>query len=112
MVMIIVVVSGLIWLNFGFDLQVVFVIVLVIIILIIVCFCVLGLVILMLVMVGVGKVVEVGVLICNGEALQMAFKISVMILDKIGIIIQGVFKIIDILLVDGDCVRLFECEVL
>ncbi|MGC1508465.1 heavy metal translocating P-type ATPase [Ketobacter sp.] len=111
-VMIIAVVSGLIWLNFGPDPQVAFAIVSVTTILIIACPCALGLATPMSVMVGVGKAAEAGVLIRNGEALQTASKISAMILDKTGTITQGAPKITDILLVDGDRARLSEREVL
>lgn len=52
----------------------------------------------MSVMVGVGKAAEAGVLIRNGEALQTASKISVMILDKTGTITEGTPKVTDIIL--------------
>jgi Cu+-exporting ATPase len=53
-------------------------------------------------MVGVGKAAEAGVLIRNGEALQMASKITAMILDKTGTITLGTPKVTDIVLAAAD----------
>lgn len=88
-VMIIAVFSALIWLNFGPDPRVAFAIVSATTVLIIACPCALGLATPMSVMVGVGKAAEAGVLIRNGEALQMASKVTAMILDKTGTITLG-----------------------
>ncbi|MEJ2756436.1 MAG: heavy metal translocating P-type ATPase, partial [Gammaproteobacteria bacterium] len=63
------------------------------------CPCALGLATPMSVMVGVGKAAEVGVLIRNGEALQMASKITAMILDKTGTITLGSPQVTDIVIV-------------
>jgi Cu+-exporting ATPase len=65
-------------------------------VLIIACPCALGLATPMSVMVGVGKAAEAGVLIRNGEALQMASKITTMILDKTGTITAGKPLVTDI----------------
>jgi Cu+-exporting ATPase len=97
-VMIIAVVSALAWLNFGPDPAVALAIVSATTVLIIACPCALGLATPMSVMVGVGKAAEAGVLIRNGEALQMASKITAMILDKTGTITLGSPKITDIVL--------------
>ena len=88
-VMIIAVISALMWLNFGPDPRVAFAIVSATTVLIIACPCALGLATPMSVMVGVGKAAEAGVLIRNGEALQMASKVTAMILDKTGTITLG-----------------------
>jgi Cu+-exporting ATPase len=88
----------LIWLNFGPDPAVAFAIVSATTVLIIACPCALGLATPMSVMVGVGKAAEAGVLIRNGEALQMASKITTMILDKTGTITQGVPQVTDIVM--------------
>tara|TARA_B100001540_G_scaffold316980_1_gene348451 strand:- start:20885 stop:23197 length:2313 start_codon:yes stop_codon:yes gene_type:complete len=101
-VMIIAVVSALAWLNFGPDPAVAFAIVSATTVLIIACPCALGLATPMSVMVGVGKAAEAGVLIRNGEALQMASKITAMVLDKTGTITQGAPKVTDIVLVAGE----------
>merc|ERR1712093_233782 len=97
-VMIIAVISALAWLNYGPSTEVAFAIVSATTVLIIACPCALGLATPMSVMVGVGKAAEAGVLIRNGEALQTASKISVMILDKTGTITEGTPKVTDIIL--------------
>jgi Cu+-exporting ATPase len=101
-VMIIAVVSALVWLNFGPDPAVAFAIVSATTVLIIACPCALGLATPMSVMVGVGKAAEAGVLIRNGEALQMASTITAMILDKTGTITLGAPKVTDIVLAAAD----------
>lgn len=101
-VMIIAVVSALVWLNFGPDPAVAFAIVSATTVLIIACPCALGLATPMSVMVGVGKAAEAGVLIRNGEALQMASKITAMLLDKTGTITLGSPKVTDIILAAAD----------
>ncbi|MCG9723384.1 heavy metal translocating P-type ATPase [Shewanella sp. Isolate7] len=88
-IMIIAIVSAMVWFNFGPEPSMVFAIVSATTVLIIACPCALGLATPMSVMVGVGKAAESGVLIRNGEALQTASKISVMVLDKTGTITQG-----------------------
>jgi len=97
-VMIISIASALLWLNFGPDPAVAFAMVSAMTVLIIACPCALGLATPISVMVGVGKAAEAGVLIRNGEALQTASKITVMILDKTGTITEGSPKVTDVLL--------------
>ncbi len=75
-IMIISVASALAWLNFGPEPAIAFAIVSATTVLIIACPCALGLATPMSVMVGVGKAAEAGVLIRNGEALQMSAKIT------------------------------------
>ena len=102
-VMILSIASALLWLNFGPDPAVAFAMVSAMTVLIIACPCALGLATPISVMVGVGKAAEAGILIRNGEALQTASKITVMILDKTGTITEGSPKVTDILLTgDGD----------
>jgi Cu+-exporting ATPase len=96
-IMIIAVLSALAWLNFGPAPTIVFAMVSATTVLIIACPCALGLATPMSVMVGVGKAAEAGVLIRNGEALQTASKITLMILDKTGTITQGAPKVTDVL---------------
>tara|TARA_R110001583_G_scaffold69129_1_gene196154 strand:+ start:4362 stop:6947 length:2586 start_codon:yes stop_codon:yes gene_type:complete len=95
-IMIISISSALIWLNFGPEPSIAFAVVSATTVLIIACPCALGLATPMSVMVGVGKAAEAGVLIRNGEALQSASKISVMMLDKTGTITLGEPKVTDI----------------
>ncbi|WP_281212952.1 heavy metal translocating P-type ATPase [Shewanella insulae] len=95
-IMIIAIVSAIVWFNFGPEPSMVFAIVSATTVLIIACPCALGLATPMSVMVGVGKAAESGVLIRNGEALQTASKISVMVLDKTGTITQGSPQVTDV----------------
>lgn len=97
-IMIIAIVSALIWLNFGPDPTLAFAVVSATTVLIIACPCALGLATPMSVMVGVGKAAEVGVLIRNGEALQMASKITTMVLDKTGTITEGSPTVTDVII--------------
>lgn len=96
-IMIIAIVSALVWLNFGPQPSIAYAIVTATTVLIIACPCALGLATPMSVMVGVGKAAESGVLIRNGEALQTASKITVMVLDKTGTITQGSPTVTDII---------------
>lgn len=95
-IMIIAIISALLWLNFGPEPTVAFALVSTTTVLIIACPCALGLATPMSVMVGVGKAAEAGVLIRNGEALQMASNITVMVIDKTGTITQGKPKVTDV----------------
>tara|TARA_R110002012_G_scaffold41030_1_gene112674 strand:+ start:3322 stop:5574 length:2253 start_codon:yes stop_codon:yes gene_type:complete len=95
-VMILAVISGLAWLNFGPQPAIAYAITAITTVLIIACPCALGLATPMSVMVGIGKAAEAGVLIRNGEALQSASKITTMLLDKTGTITQGQPEVTDI----------------
>ena len=97
-VMILAVLAGLAWLNFGPQPSIAYAIAAVTTVLIIACPCALGLATPMSVMVGIGKAAEAGILIRNGEALQTASKITTMILDKTGTITQGQPKVTDVLM--------------
>ncbi|WP_286342923.1 heavy metal translocating P-type ATPase [Ferrimonas sp. YFM] len=97
-IMIIAVVSALAWMNFGPDPAIAFAMVSATTVLIIACPCALGLATPISIIVGIGKAAEVGVLIRNGEALQTASKIEVMVLDKTGTITQGSPSITDLIL--------------
>ncbi|ABG40609.1 copper-translocating P-type ATPase [Paraglaciecola sp. T6c] len=95
-VMILAVITGLAWLNFGPQPAIAYAITAMTTVLIIACPCALGLATPMSVMVGIGKAAEAGVLIRNGEALQSASKITTMLLDKTGTITQGQPEVTDI----------------
>lgn len=99
-IMIIAILSALVWLNFGPEPSLAYAVVSATTVLIIACPCALGLATPMSVMVGVGKAAEAGVLIRNGEALQMASKITTMVLDKTGTITEGAPKVTDIISAD------------
>lgn len=96
-VMIIAVLAGLAWLNFGPEPTIAYAIVAVTTVLIIACPCALGLATPMSIMVGIGKAAESGILIRNGEALQTTSKITTMILDKTGTITQGQPTVTDVI---------------
>ena len=88
-VMVIAVATALIWFNFGPYPKIGFMLVASMTVLIIACPCALGLATPISVMVGMGKAAERGTLIRNGEALQEATKLSVIVLDKTGTITLG-----------------------
>jgi Cu+-exporting ATPase len=88
-VMIIAVVTFLAWFNLAEDQVVTFAIVTTMTVLIIACPCALGLATPISIMVGVGKAAEFGILIRNGDALQLAGKLDTVILDKTGTVTQG-----------------------
>ncbi|MEX2474117.1 heavy metal translocating P-type ATPase [Marinobacter sp.] len=88
-VMLIAVVAALVWYNVGPEPAVVHMMVAATTVLIIACPCALGLATPMSVMVGVGKAAEYGALIRQGDALQTAGKVDLVILDKTGTITEG-----------------------
>ncbi|MBB1300841.1 copper-translocating P-type ATPase [Pseudoalteromonas sp. SR44-8] len=96
-VIIIAVLAGLAWLNFGPEPSIAYAVVAVTTVLIIACPCALGLATPMSIMVGIGKAAESGILIRNGEALQTTSKITTMILDKTGTITEGNPTVTDII---------------
>lgn len=86
-VLIISIITAMVWFNFGFSIG--FILVAAITVLIIACPCALGLAAPISVIVGMGKAAENGILIRNGDALQTASKISVVVFDKTGTITKG-----------------------
>lgn len=105
-VMLIAVVSALVWYNVGPEPAVVHMIVAATTVLIIACPCALGLATPMSVMVGVGKAAEYGALIRQGDALQTAGKLDLVILDKTGTITEGHPAVTRFHATDGDTGRL------
>jgi Cu+-exporting ATPase len=116
-VLIIAVITFLAWFNFGpetaisWDGQftgasgggasVSFAIVATMTVLIIACPCALGLATPISIMVGVGKAAEYGILIRNGEALQQAGKLDMVVLDKTGTVTEGKPQVTDIIPFQG-----------
>jgi Cu+-exporting ATPase len=88
-VMIIAVITALAWYNFGPQPAVVNMLITATSVLIIACPCALGLATPISTMIGVGKAAESGGLIRNGDALQKASSINIVVLDKTGTITQG-----------------------
>jgi Cu+-exporting ATPase len=70
-------------------------------VLIIACPCALGLATPISIMVGVGKAAEYGILIRNGEALQQAGKLDLVVLDKTGTVTEGKPQVTDIVPFQG-----------
>ena len=101
-VMLIAIAAALVWYNLGPDPAVAHMMVAATTVLIIACPCALGLATPMSVMVGVGKAAEYGALIRQGEALQTAGKINLVILDKTGTITAGKPAVTQVHVVDGD----------
>ncbi|WP_100637847.1 heavy metal translocating P-type ATPase [Marinobacter salexigens] len=101
-VMLIAVASALVWYNVGPEPAVVHMIIAATTILIIACPCALGLATPMSVMVGVGKAAEYGALIRQGDALQTAGKLDLVILDKTGTITEGHPAVTSVHAVNGD----------
>jgi P-type Cu+ transporter len=88
-VLIVAVATFLLWFNFGPSPVVSYALVATMTVLIIACPCALGLATPISIMVGVGKAAEYGILIRNGEALQQAGKLTVVVLDKTGTVTEG-----------------------
>ncbi|MDC0662832.1 heavy metal translocating P-type ATPase [Marinobacter sp. SS21] len=101
-VMLIAVVAALVWYNLGPEPAVVHMMVAATTVLIIACPCALGLATPMSVMVGVGKAAEFGALIRQGDALQSASKLNLVILDKTGTITRGQPTVTRVQALDGN----------
>jgi Cu+-exporting ATPase len=86
-VMILSLLTFLAWFNFGPGLG--FAMVTAVTVLIIACPCAVGMAVPMSLVAGVGKAAEHGVLIRNGEALQVAAQLRIIVLDKTGTITTG-----------------------
>ncbi len=93
-VMIFAVLAFLVWFNAGVDLSYAFIAA--VTVLVIACPCALGLAAPMSLVVGVGRAAERGVLIRNGEALQTASEIDVVVLDKTGTVTKGQPELTDV----------------
>ena len=86
-VMIVAVVAFLAWFNSGMPLS--YGVIAAVTVLVIACPCALGLATPMSLVVGVGRAAERGALIRNGEALQTASQLDVIVLDKTGTVTRG-----------------------
>jgi Cu+-exporting ATPase len=100
-VMILAVLTFLAWFNFGPEPATNFAVVTTVAVLVIACPCALGLATPISLMVGVGKAAEHGVLIRNGEALETASRLEVVVLDKTGTITKGKPELTDVLPLEG-----------
>ena len=98
-VLLIAILTFVLWMHFSGQFS--YALVATMTVLIIACPCALGLATPMSIMVGVGKAAEQGVLIRNGEALQQAGKLSVVVLDKTGTVTQGAPAVTKLQCFDG-----------
>jgi Cu+-exporting ATPase len=88
------------WFNLGPEPHLSHALVAAVSVLVIACPCALGLATPMSVMVGVGKAAEHGILIRDGNALQQAGKITVVVFDKTGTVTLGKPAVTDVIPVD------------
>ncbi|HST52456.1 MAG TPA: heavy metal translocating P-type ATPase [Pyrinomonadaceae bacterium] len=95
-VMIAAVLTFVVWFDFGPQPVLNYSIVAMLAVLVIACPCALGLATPISLMVGVGKAAEFGVLIRNGEALETASRLNVVVLDKTGTITKGRPELTDV----------------
>ncbi|WP_250278953.1 heavy metal translocating P-type ATPase [[Clostridium] colinum] len=90
--------ASLIWYFVNKDLE--FSLKIFVSVLVIACPCALGLATPTAIMVGTGKGAENGILIKSGEALEMAYKLDTIVLDKTGTITEGKPTVTDIICYD------------
>ena len=100
-VMIIAIITFLAWFNFGASQALAFGVVTAVTVLIIACPCAVGMAVPMSMVAGVGKGAEHGVLIRNGEALQVASRLDKIVLDKTGTITRGKPALTDVVAASG-----------
>jgi Cu+-exporting ATPase len=91
------IITFLLWFNFGPVPSINYAIATMIAVLLIACPCALGLATPISLMVGVGKAAERGILIRNGEALEKAASLKVVVLDKTGTITKGKPEVTDVI---------------
>ena len=100
-VMIVSILTFLVWFNFGPSPVLAFAVVTAVTVLIIACPCAVGMAVPMSMVAGVGKGAEHGVLIRNGEALQVSSKLDRIVLDKTGTITRGKPALTDVVAGSG-----------
>lgn len=98
------------WYFFGPEPSLAYALINAVAVLIIACPCALGLATPMSIMVGTGKGAALGVLIKNGEALEMMEKIDTLVVDKTGTLTEGKPKLVSVIASEGwdenDVIRL------
>ncbi|MFK5879827.1 MAG: heavy metal translocating P-type ATPase [Flavobacteriaceae bacterium] len=90
------IITFIIWYSFGPEPSFTYALLTLITVLIIACPCALGLATPTALMVGIGKGAQQGVLIKDAQALETAYKIDTLILDKTGTITEGKPKVTDV----------------
>jgi P-type Cu+ transporter len=95
------VLTFLIWYFFGPEPKVTLALLAFVSVVIIACPCAMGLATPTAIVVGTGKGAENGILIRSGEALERAYKLDVIVLDKTGTLTRGKPEVTDIVLADA-----------
>lgn len=94
-------VTGGVWLAFGPEPALTYALLTFVAVLIIACPCALGLATPTAIMVGTGRGAEAGILIRGGEALEIAHRITAVVLDKTGTLTRGTPAVTDVLPTEG-----------
>lgn len=100
-VIVIALVTGGVWLAFGPQPALTYALLTFVAVLIIACPCALGLATPTAIMVGTGRGAEAGILIRGGEALEIAHRITAVVLDKTGTLTRGTPAVTDVLPTEG-----------
>jgi Cu+-exporting ATPase len=100
-VIVIALVTGGVWLAFGPQPALTYALLTFVAVLIIACPCALGLATPTAIMVGTGRGAEAGILIRGGEALEIAHRITAVVLDKTGTLTRGTPAVTDVLPAEG-----------
>ncbi len=100
-IMIISILTFMAWFTFGPVPALSFAVVTAVTVLIIACPCAIGMAVPLSLVAGVGKGAEHGVLIRNGEALQLASQLKIVVLDKTGTITKGKPELTDVIPAPG-----------
>jgi Cu+-exporting ATPase len=90
-----------VWLLFGPEPALTFALLNTVAVLIIACPCAMGLATPTSIMVGTGKGAESGILIKGGEALEGAYRLDTVVLDKTGTLTRGTPELTDVVVGDG-----------
>lgn len=95
-VIIISILTAIAWFDFVPESWPVFILVTSVSVLVVACPCALGLATPISIIIGIGKAAEMGSLVRNGEALEMASQLTTIVLDKTGTITTGKPVVVDV----------------